>query len=324
MSNEITISIVCITFNHGRYIRQTLEGFLSQTLPDKYKYEILIHDDASTDDTIGILKDYAARYRDVFTLFLEEENQYGKGRSYFLELFRKARGKYIAICEGDDFWTDPTKLSQQIEALEQHPECVACCHNEVVVKKDGTPWPDSYQKIYRQDRDIILDSAFLYDHNKFSHTASMVVRASLFQNLTEAMVEDFLSTKANGDMKWAAMAAACGKVFFIAKDMACYRFVPAGGDSWSAKNAGKNICLSTYEQLERLQGLISRFYDVEIDYGGSMDRLWQTAVLTWLKKPSKSNYSILKKISQKQNKNVLHMVTILGSRVMKKLCRSSK
>ena len=317
MQHEITVTIACITFNHGKYLRQALDGFLFQKISGNL--EILIHDDASTDDTIEILQEYAGKYPDVFTLFLEKENQYGKGRSYFLELFRKARGQYIAICEGDDFWSDPDKLSKQIKILEEHPECIGCCHNEVVINEDGTPWPDFYQNIYRQKEDIILDASFLYDHNKFSHTASLLIRSELFLDMTQDMVRDYLETKANGDLKWAAMMAACGKVYLIAEDMACYRYVCSGGDSWSAKNAGKNISLSTYEQLERLQGFIRRNYNVDIDYGGNMSRLWQTAALTWLKKPNKANRKILKAIAKRQKKNDLHIFAMVTKRAWRKL-----
>lgn len=323
MHQDILVSIACITFNHSKYIRQTLDGFLSQQISGGI--EILIHDDASTDGTIEVLKEYAAQHPDKFVLFLEDENQYGKGRSYFLELFRRSRGKYIAICEGDDYWIDPQKLSQQIKILQQHPECVACCHNQIVVDKTGAPWPDSYQKIYRQETDIILDRSFLRSQNKFSHTASLLIRSELFRDLSDTACEDYLRTKANGDMKWAAMIAACGKIYHIAKDMACYRYVPSGTDSWSARNAGKNITLSTYNQLEQLQAFIDRIYHVRIDYSGNMERLWRTAVTTWLKKPNKTNRSILKQLSEKQHKHFFDVIKFLFHQITQKLsCRKTQ
>lgn len=316
MQHKIIVSIACITYNHGKYLRQTLDGFLSQNLSGRF--EILIHDDASTDDTIDILNEYATQHPDLFTLFLEEENQYGKGRSYFLELFQQARGRYIAICEGDDFWTDPDKLNKQICILEEHPECIGCCHNEVVVDEHGNPWPDSYQKIYRHSEDAILDVSFLRNLNKFSHTASILVKTDLFQDMSETMIQDYLATKANGDMKWAAMMAARGKVYHIAEDMACYRFVPTSGSSWSAKNAGKNISLSTYEQLENIQAFIHRNYGLDIDYSGTMCNLWQVATLSLLKNPNKKNWTFFKKITKKQKKNVLHVIAMIGGKIFKK------
>lgn len=321
MERELMVSIVCITFNHGKYLRRTLDGFLMQELP--YPYEILIHDDASTDDTIAILREYDEKHPGIFTLELEKENQYGKGRSYFLELFLKTRGKYIAICEGDDFWTDPEKLAKQIAVLEAQPQCSACCHNQIVVDDHGEPLPANYQTIYRQDKDIILGKQYLYDHNKFSHTASMVIRAEIFRSMSHEMVCDYLASKGNGDMKWAAMAAACGNIYFMAQDMACYRFVPSGSTSWSSRTAGKNLSLTTYTQLENIQGFIQRSYNVYIDFGGNMLRLWQTAVLTCLKKPNKHNRGIVKQLSKKQHKNVLHMIGFLCCRAATKLLRRS-
>lgn len=119
------VSICCLTYNHAPFIRQCLEGFLMQ---EGVEYEILIHDDCSTDGTAEIVKEYATKYQDrIFPLF-EEENQYCKPDRESMDFYnyRRARGKYIAYCEGDDYWTDPLKLQKQMEFLEAHPEYSVC------------------------------------------------------------------------------------------------------------------------------------------------------------------------------------------------------
>jgi len=111
MSDDPIVSICCITYNHEKYIRDAIEGFLMQkTL---FPIEILIHGDASTDKTADIIKEYEVKYPDIIKPIYQTENQFSKGVSISATYqFPRARGKYIAICEGDDYWTDPHKLQK--------------------------------------------------------------------------------------------------------------------------------------------------------------------------------------------------------------------
>ncbi|MFK2238497.1 glycosyltransferase family 2 protein [Bacteroides fragilis] len=106
------VSIFCITYNHSSYIRQCLDGFLIQKT--NFPFEVLIHDDASTDDTAGIIKEYEAKYPDIIKPIYQVENQYSKGLDINIVYnLPRARGKYIAMCEGDDYWIDPLKLQNK-------------------------------------------------------------------------------------------------------------------------------------------------------------------------------------------------------------------
>ena len=134
MKNPL-VSICCITYNHAQFIRKTLDGFLMQEPPtgvsiDEPWYEILIHDDASTDGTTEIIKEYAAKFPDKIFPLYETENQYKKGMAGKMEMYnyKRARGKYIAYCEGDDYWTYPLKLQKQVDFMEQHPDYSICMH----------------------------------------------------------------------------------------------------------------------------------------------------------------------------------------------------
>lgn len=138
------VSINCITYNHGPYIRQALDSFLMQR---DVPFEVLIHDDCSTDETVGILKEYEKKYPDVIRVLYEKENQYSKGISNISGVFNfpRANGRYIAMCEGDDFWNDPCKLKKQTEYLDAHPECTLLCHSGHILNMDDA-W---------QSRDLI-------------------------------------------------------------------------------------------------------------------------------------------------------------------------
>lgn len=121
------VSICCLAYNHAPYIRQCLEGFVMQKT--NCPIEVLIHDDASTDGTQDIIKEYEAKYPDIIKPIYQKENQYSKGVKVSLVYnFSRAKGKYIAMCEGDDYWTDPYKLQKQVDFLESHPDYVMCSH----------------------------------------------------------------------------------------------------------------------------------------------------------------------------------------------------
>lgn len=131
------VSISCITYNHIEYIRQCLDGFMMQQCD--FDFEVLIHDDASTDGTKEIIKEFQEKHPNVIKPILQTENQWSKGiRGMNLEFnFPRAKGKYIATCEGDDYWTDPLKLQKQVDFLENNDNYIACgCY--VNVERFGT------------------------------------------------------------------------------------------------------------------------------------------------------------------------------------------
>ncbi len=116
------VSISCITYNHAPYIRQCLDGFLMQQC--NFGFEVLIHDDASNDGTQEIIREYQQKYPDIIRPIYQSQNQWSQGVRGIMARFNfpRAQGKYIALCEGDDYWTDPLKLQKQVDFLEKHPE----------------------------------------------------------------------------------------------------------------------------------------------------------------------------------------------------------
>ena len=122
VDNEpVKLSICCITFNHANFVAQCLDGFLDQRC--NFRVEIVIYDDASTDQTAAIISEYAARHPTIFRTMLMLDNQFSKGvNPYFGYVFPVAMGDYIAVCDGDDFWADPTKLSRQVRILDTEPD----------------------------------------------------------------------------------------------------------------------------------------------------------------------------------------------------------
>lgn len=115
------VSICSLVYNHEPYLRQCLDGFVMQQT--SFPFEVVIHDDASTDGSAAIIREYATRYPNIFVPIYQTENQYSQGKKVSSTfVFPRARGKYIALCEGDDYWTDPLKLQKQVDFLEANPE----------------------------------------------------------------------------------------------------------------------------------------------------------------------------------------------------------
>lgn len=119
---QIMVSVCCLVYNHEPFLRDCFESFVMQQTT--FPIEILVHDDASTDHSADIIREYTAKYPDLFKPIYQTENQYSQGKGFVgMTLnFERAKGKYIAMCEGDDYWIDPLKLQKQVDFMEKHSD----------------------------------------------------------------------------------------------------------------------------------------------------------------------------------------------------------
>ena len=165
-NNDILVSVVCDVYNHEPYLRQCLDGFVMQKT--NFKFEVLVHDDASTDKSADIIMEYTYKYPDLFKPIIQKENQYSKGVGIWkIYQFPRVKGKYVAFCEGDDCWIDSLKLQKQVDILE------SCYHNTMVYTAFDTITENGTQK-YRFDFDFNM---------KHSHSG-FIFPLLLFRNLT--------------------------------------------------------------------------------------------------------------------------------------------
>jgi hypothetical protein len=132
-ANPPKVSVVSITYNHEAYIREALDGFIAQTTD--FPVEIIVADDASTDATPAIIQEYADRHPHLFRPILRSENV--GTHANLTDALSAARGKYLALCEGDDYWIDPMKLTKQVAFLDRHPETAVCFHPVWMIWTDG-------------------------------------------------------------------------------------------------------------------------------------------------------------------------------------------
>lgn len=180
MVENILVSIRCITYNHEQYIRQCLDGFVMQKTD--FPFVAIVHDDASTDGTAEIIREYAEKYPDIIKPIYEKENQYCKHDGSLERIMNAAcTGKYIALCEGDDYWTDPHKLQKQVDFLESNPDYG-------MVYSDYDTFIQNRQRFIRNygSKNYTVYSGDIFRHlfrRCFIRTLTTCIRADLFKNI---------------------------------------------------------------------------------------------------------------------------------------------
>ena len=231
MHSDVLVTVICITFNHKNYIRRCLDSLVSQKTD--FRYEVIVHDDASTDGTGEIVREYAERYPGLIIPVIEEENCFSRGIDFIqLKMLPIASGKYCVEVEGDDFWCDPDRLKLQVEALETHPECVVCVHDTNVVDKDGNPQSMHFPDI-PIDHNIISTEEFMELHlaqgHWLFHLSSFMVSLDLFKEFTEFKQTGFPSKFYKvGDLPLYLYFSLKGAFYYIDRPMSCYTMESGG------------------------------------------------------------------------------------------------
>lgn len=244
-NNNIIVSIICLAYNHEQYIGQCLEGFVMQKTD--FAYEVIIHDDASTDNTATIIKEYELKYPHIIKPIYQKENQYSKGvkigQTY---LYPKVQGKYIAECEGDDYWIDPLKLQKQVDFLEKSSEYIMCCSDAVIQTNNGIlEWCR-----YPHNQDVKLEDIII-NGGWFLQTATLIYRKELLSGYP-----DFCRKCHVGDYPLMLWAGVNGKIFWMAEKQVVYRY--SIGNSWTStynKQELANKIKGWRSEIDMLQGL---------------------------------------------------------------------
>lgn len=243
------VSILCITYNHEQFIEQTLDSFLMQKT--SFDFEIVIHDDASTDATQSIIRKYAIAHPGTFKLTLEQKNQYSQGSLQFIgDMYQSSLGNYVAVCEGDDYWTDPHKLQKQVDLMIAHPQYALSFHR-VKVLTEGDPtkdliFPDphdarSFDVKGLLERNFIQTNTVMYRRQDYSKIPEHVLPLDWYMHLYHAQF---------------------GEIGFIDEVMSVYRRHP-GGMWWDTDRNIDEIWrkfglshLALYEAMMKLYGQV--------------------------------------------------------------------
>lgn len=242
MMNNPRVSILCLTYNQEKYISQALDSFLMQKT--NFDYEIIVHDDASSDNTINIINEYHRKYPNIIKPLFEKENQYSKGvRGVTVKMSVQARGKYIAICEGDDYWSDPNKLQSQTDFLEANIDFAMCFTKVGVLRNDVIDGNEhkNYYKHILADKTVFSIEDILKDN--FIATCSV-----MYRKISNDSYPDWFKELPFGDWGLHVCNALHGKIGYIDNLMAIYR-VHDGGVWSSAPIHNKYLGILKFYEL---------------------------------------------------------------------------
>lgn len=252
------VTIACITYNHEKFVLDCLKGIFMQECD--FDYEVIIHDDCSTDNTQEIIKDFISPYKEKVTLIFQKENQYSQGKKPLTDfVIPMAKGKYIAICEGDDYWTDSLKLQKQVQFLESNDKIKLCYHKTLNKSEiNGKQYFFHEPSLFFTKKNIINKKYFLRRGGGAFATPSCMIHKDVIKKL------DNLPKLLNGDTMIAISACLSGEIGYIKDLMAVYRVQTPGSWSEKTKRNAKEHYKSVIINTEKVINII---YDEEIKKG---------------------------------------------------------
>ncbi len=255
MNQDIKVSIICNIYNHEQYVRDALEGFVSQKTD--FPFEVLVHDDASTDHSADIIREYELKYPQIIKPIYQSQNQYSQkipiDRTYQIP---RIKGKYVATCEGDDYWTDPMKLQKQYDFMEANPEYSMCTCSVVWLDMRTNKQVNLCRT--ESDKDVSLEEIILERKGRIFQYATYFLRREVFCSRPE-----WTKHFGVGDTPLAMNAALCGKVRMLADTMAIYRNHAVG--SWTSK-IDKDVSYKTVAFQRMISGLTEFNHATQYQY----------------------------------------------------------
>lgn len=292
MRSNILVSVCCLAYNHEPFIRQCLEGFIMQKT--NFKFEVLIHDDASTDNTADIIREYEERFPEIIKPVYQTKNQYSKGIDITQTIqYPRAKGKYIALCEGDDYWIDPNKLQRQVEFLENHEE-YGLCYTDCMI------YNQALDK-YRKSKTVQVNRESLIIENRIP-TLTTCFRKKLYMRYINEIVPS-LPNLPMGDLPMWLFFSNISKIKKIDMISSVYRELESSAshcrdindqiDFHEASRKCKDFFYEKFDYEDDIKKKYNAFVDVNILYKivlfDSQTKFKEYAYLI----PSVFNYSIL-------------------------------
>jgi glycosyltransferase involved in cell wall biosynthesis len=230
------VSVLVVTYNHENFIAQALNSVLAQQV--EFDYEVLVSEDRSTDRTRDIVTEFHQRYPDRIRLILSEHNL--NSNEVVARGIRAAKGQYVALLDGDDYWTSEHKLQRQVQFLDSHPDCAMCFHNAVVVYEDGSReprnWTPPQQKEFSTLEDIWMGN--------FIATCSTMFRQGLFE-----VPSWYELLSPIGDWPLYIFSAEHGKIGYINEVMGTYRHHPGALYSVFSESRKQEETLRFYRRM---------------------------------------------------------------------------
>ena len=248
-SKKPLVTISCITYNHEQYIELTIKKFLEQET--SFPFEIIIHDDASNDNTPKIILKYQKQYPNIIFPIFQNENQYSKNIKPHMINFAKSKGDYIALCDGDDYWIDKNKLQFQFDTMIKNKNCDISFHGVVIenfkTKRENIKLLSKKQKIFKLSKIILLD------HRLYTSTVTFMIRKSLLKKLPE-----FFAKTPTLDYYLMIFGSLSAGALYIPKVMSHYRLY--SDNSWHLSEKSSKQYLNNIKSLIKLKNYLKITY----------------------------------------------------------------
>lgn len=311
--DKVLVTVNMLTHNHREFIVRSLESILSQKV--SFRYELIIGDDASTDGTQEIIREYTKKYPDIIHAVLHTENV---GISENVRSIRSLyRGKYIAPIEGDDYWLDTCKLQRQADFLESHPEYSAIASKVVLIdENDNKLNKTTDSRLYFTGEEYTIKE---FSEYKMAGQINTMLYRSFYEEMPPHLCDAYDSCKAMGDRKVNLMLLQKGNIYCENAVTTAYR---QHKGSWS--RARREYCMNfyLYHEMLALSEFAERYLDKRPDFSDSLMRAWYGTVVWWIRHPDEKNFEAVKKLysmSENKTKSIMFVFLYTVKRLFKKL-----
>lgn len=301
---QIIVSITCVAYNQEYCISETLDSFLMQET--SFPFEVLINDDASTDKTAEIIQGYEDKFPNIVKPVYQSENQFSQGFNTIFPLFPKAKGRYVAICDGDDYWDDKKKLEIQVDAMEKHLDVDLSFHPAKILKEGQI---ESVMSRHTDKDKIFAPEEVILGRGGFCPTESLMLRKKVISPMPDWTKKIIL-----GDYVLQLMGAKNGGALYIDRCMTIHRIGNEG--SWtnsvysSAKNSEirKKSLLSLIELLYLFNNYYDKKFEKVFDKAIHNEALYYITNIALDVSPRKEIYNLYKTGFSKKQKMLWHLL----------------
>jgi len=291
----VKVSVMVLTYKHEKFIRKTLDSILSQKV--NFKFEVLVGDDASPDNTQAIIKEYYQKYPDIIVPMLHEKNLGGFGKQNTLVALEAAKGQYIAPMDGDDYWTDDNKLQKMVDFLDTQPDYVACFHNAEIIFDDDSH-PNQFVNPPDQKEIVTVEDFIGEDEVWFIATSAILFRHGVIKHYPQW----FHDSKSGDIPRYILLGKGGGKFKYMNEVMSVYRKNRNSGMSFTDGYADAEFLKNrigmyrgidqelNYQFHQTLNKNIARYYRMMLDSKQYVDKYFKqvSAAIQYLRlgKPS--------------------------------------
>jgi len=281
------VSIICPTYNQGKYLRQGLDSIFNQKV--NFEYEVLVGEDCSPDNTNEILRIYEEKYPDKIQVFHREKNL--KQSKNIYDLFMRAQGRYVITLDLDDYWSDEFKLQKQVDFLESHPKHMGVAHDYQKIDRDGNPLFEGEGAIAAHflNRDFTLQD---FEKYTFVYQTGTFMYRNIYKNGNDYSIL-YKADDTVVDLTINPMILLQGNVFIMEEKMSMYRQVISTGDeATNARSVGqKNLALDYYKSCKQLK-ILHNYFEKKVNYSS----MWSRLIVSYLKNMIKlkdARYSLM-------------------------------